>query len=286
VYNLRRFQRGVLKVLKRKESWTQQKEAKALARLRREIKTAKAIKHPCVVEVLDDNLHSDVEEPWVIYEYMPFGSLKAHLEAYRGDVWRCLRVARDVALGLRALHSRNLIHRDIKPPNILLRDLDHAVIGDLGIIHDADATDITSTGESVLALWYGPPEATSGRLDDPRPNFDIYSLGKVIYMMLVGGSSRFPPFARERFEAGEADLTKILGRADLLPVNGLLRRMIVEEPEKRIQTADELIRSIDELVLTLFGRQTMTMAETGRPAAASPTGPSSTGRPRRKRKKS
>ncbi|MBK7585075.1 MAG: protein kinase family protein [Myxococcales bacterium] len=79
-----------------------------------------------VVRVLDGD--ADAPEPWIVTEFMPLGSLQQHLVMTMGDALRSLRLARDVATGLRVLHGENLVHRDVKPANIFLRDLGHAVV--------------------------------------------------------------------------------------------------------------------------------------------------------------
>lgn len=239
---------GVMKVLRARPAASASQRAKALARFRREIEVTCAFEHPFILKVLD--AEPDGDEPWIVTEYMPFGSLQQHLSVFRGDIWRSLRLARDVAVALECLHVARLVHRDVKPSNILLRGIDHPVLGDFGIVHDADEPNLTSTDEKVAPKWYGPPEAEDGRLDEPPPSFDVYSLGKVIYTMLSGGSR----FQRENFRAPSADLTKLLGRPDVEPVNSLLDRMVTLNPEERFQSAREAVDGIDRVLSELFGR--------------------------------
>ena len=238
---------GVLKILLEKHRENEESEAEGLARLRREIETMRKISHPCVLKFLDSR--TDGLNPWFVTEYMPFQSLEKHLPAYRGDVWRCLRVARDVAVGLEAVHNENMVHRDVKPDNILLRDLDHVVLGDFGLIHTTDATVVTKSGERVGANWYRPPEAEGGRIE-PTPAFDVYSLGKVIWKMLTGGA---PPFSREHFRGPDSDITKVLNRSDLELVNDLLSKMIVEARDARLQSMADVIAAIDQVLVKCFG---------------------------------
>ena len=114
--------------------------AKALARFRHEVRVMSEVLHPCVLRMLDAD--PDGPEPWVVTEHMPAGSLQSILGVTKGDAWRALRLARDVALGLAEAHSKGVVHRDVKPTNILLRDLDHAVVGDFGIAHIDGATEL------------------------------------------------------------------------------------------------------------------------------------------------
>jgi hypothetical protein len=238
---------GVLKLIYPDPNGDLEVRKKARARFEHELKSIRAIDHPCVLRVLDADAAG--EEPWIVTEFIALGSLESALTALRGDAWRTLRLARDVASGLAAAHAGEIIHRDVKPRNILLRTLDHAVLGDFGIAHISDATELTSTGEKVAARWFGPPEADNGRLDEPEPSFDVYSLGKVIYVCLSGGSR----FSRERFRDDGADLVEILSRPDLESVNRLLDGMIVEKPSERLQSMEDVIRRIDETLGELFG---------------------------------
>jgi tRNA A-37 threonylcarbamoyl transferase component Bud32 len=239
---------GAMKVLKEKEWPSPTARDKAVARFRREIEVTRRLSHPFVLRVLDADV--DAPEPWVVTEFMPFGTLQEHCPAYRGDVWRCLRVIRDVALALDELHERGLVHRDVKPSNILLRDLDHPVLGDFGIIHDPASTDLTSTNEVVGARSYMPPEAEHGRLDEPPPSFDVYSLGKVVWTMLSGGAR---PFIREGFRDRGFDLVELLGRTELESVNRVLDRMIVSDPAKRLGRMTDVIVQIDRVLAEMFG---------------------------------
>lgn len=235
---------GVLKRLKERD-WEEGDRDKAIARLQREIDLTQALNHPCILPVLDMGT-DEKGDPWVVTEYMKQGSLHDSLAFLRGDVWRSLRLARDVASALAVAHGRKVVHRDIKPQNILLRSFNEAVLGDFGIAHAADATRLTDTGDRpVGAQWFRPPEADKGRLDDPRPSFDVYSLGKVIYVSISGG----PRFPREHFADAEHDLCTLVEHPRTKDVNDvLLSKMIVENPKERFQTMGEVIVAIDRVL--------------------------------------
>lgn len=247
--NLQTGQLGALKVLDRAKIRDVRKAGKALERFCHELQSLQSIEHPCVLKVLDFDLEAD--EAWLVTEYLPLGSLDQALFALAGDAWRALRLARDVASGLSAAHANRIIHRDVKPRNILLRTLDHAILGDFGIAHILDATELTSTDEVVRARWYGPPEAENGRIENPAPSFDVYSLGKVIYVCLAGEDRN--RFEREDFRSEKANLVSRLRRPELESANRLLDLMIVKEPSKRLQSMDEVVARIDETLGELFG---------------------------------
>jgi serine/threonine protein kinase len=221
-------------------------DPKRLGRLKHEIETVRDLKHPFIAELLDFNFN----ELWFVTRYAALGSLGAHLAWFKGDVWRTLRMARDLATALGVAHGKGVIHRDIKPANILLHDPNHVALTDFGIAHDDDQTEVTSTLERVGAQWFRPPEAEHGR-HEPVPAFDVYMLGKVIYVALSGGER----FRREAFQNGAADLVTMFARPELVLVNTLLAKMIVEEPTQRFQTMGEVIGGIDTVLARLSGQR-------------------------------
>ncbi|MBK7583369.1 MAG: serine/threonine protein kinase [Myxococcales bacterium] len=234
---------GVMKTMRERNWPSPERREKALSRFRLEIAVTKSLSHPFILRVLDAD--ADADEPWIVTEFMQFGSLHDHLGVYRGDAWRSLRAIRDVAVALAALHSKGLVHRDVKPKNILLRDLDHPVLGDFGIVHDPDATEVTSLGEKVGASWFRPPEAETGRVDEPPANFDVYSLGKVLWTLLTGGAQRF---MQQGFRENGYNLVELLGRPELEPVNQLLDRMVVADSARRLQSMSAVITELDSLL--------------------------------------
>lgn len=129
--------------------------------------------------------------------------------------------------------------------------LGHALVGDLGIVHNTDETQLTETDERVGATWYMPPEAEGGRLDDPAFSFDVYSLGKVIYMMIHGPrvSGAFP-FRGEAFDVDRLPVALQRHRAAL---DELLSRMIVAEPKRRLQSIAEVVALIDDTLTQVSG---------------------------------
>jgi serine/threonine protein kinase len=236
------YQKGVMK----KVSKAQAEDARSFERLKREITILRDTRHPCVIRILDDGL--DAEEPWLVTEWASLGTVQEHRATFQGDAWRTLRLARDVASGLALAHANGIVHRDVKPMNIFLHDLDRAVIGDFGIAHDEDEPTLTKTNERV-AGWFLPPEAELGRVDNPAPTFDVYSLGKVIYYLLTGGHVA----PREDFREPDNDMIHRLGRPELEEVNELLGRMIAKNVETRHQSMEQVVAAIDAALAALFG---------------------------------
>ena len=159
------------------------------SRFHLEASIAKRVSHPNVVQVLDCGLYHDV--PWLIQTLVTGGSLLERLE--RGGalpVADALKVIDEVASGLDAVHDAGLVHRDVKPANILLRDDGSACITDFGLARDtADANRLTRPGQTLGSMDYMSPEQI--RAEDVGPFTDVYALGCVLFELVVGA----PPFA-------------------------------------------------------------------------------------------
>ncbi|MGD2122912.1 MAG: protein kinase [Gemmatimonadota bacterium] len=159
-------------------------------RFLREIETAANLTHPHILP-----LHDSGEVDGFLFYVMPYvggESLRARLEREKQlPVEDALRISQEVADALSYAHSRGVVHRDVKPANILL-EAGHAVVADFGIaraVDEAGGTKLTGTGMAVGTPAYMSPEQAAGSQElDGRS--DLYSLGCVLYEMLAGE----PPF--------------------------------------------------------------------------------------------
>jgi eukaryotic-like serine/threonine-protein kinase len=154
------------------------------ARFIREARLAGGLSHPNIVRVYDAG-ETD-ERPFIVMEYVPGTSL-----ADAGD----LSVARVVDLGVQACaglqhaHDAGLVHRDVKPANLLVRDDGVLKIADFGIARAAESTRHTQAGTLLGTAAYLAPEQIAG--DEATPASDVYSLGAVLYELLAGR----PPYS-------------------------------------------------------------------------------------------
>src|SRR5205823_72295 len=144
----------------------------------------------------------DPEAPFFVAEYCAASDLsRANLSGK--DLLAKLRIFRQVCDAVSAAHKADILHRDLKPPNIFIRGDGSVVVGDFGLC--IDLNDIkeraTHTMEGVGAERYIAPEVAKGRVPEPQPTSDIYSLGKVLYFILSGRT-----LAREEYAEGEDDL--------------------------------------------------------------------------------
>lgn len=255
---------GVMKrVLPRRLAATGERARnKAQQRLIREIECLQSLEHVFIMRLLDRSPESEREFPWMVTEFLPVGPLQGNLAVFKGDFWRTLRMARDLAAALGYAHDKGHIHRDLKPSNVLLRSIDHPVLADFGLVHTEDETSLTDEDEKVGGRWYRPPEAELGHVQ-PTPAFDVYSLGKLIYEMLTNRR-----FATAKLKDPEVAIHTVLQRADLSPIHGLIERMLEPDPAKRIANMTEVVTAIDRALAAVLlpSAPTRSTPETGQVA--------------------
>lgn len=157
-------------------------------RFYREARIAQTIKHPNVVPVFALGEHLGL--PYMVQGYIDGPSLAEKLRRDGPlDVVRSVLICRDVARGLDALQRAGMIHRDIKPGNILLDRRGRAYISDFGLAKEPHGSVLTIPGQAIGSVDYMPPEQIRG--EPVSPASDIYALGCVIYECLCGR----PPFS-------------------------------------------------------------------------------------------
>ena len=154
------------------------------ARFTREARLAGRLSHPNVVRVYDAG---DADgRPFIVMEYVPGGSLA---EERRLSAERVVELGVQACAGLQHAHDAGLVHRDVKPANLLVRDDGVLKIADFGIARAAESTRHTQAGTLLGTAAYLAPEQIAGA--DATPASDVYSLGAVLYELLTGR----PPYA-------------------------------------------------------------------------------------------
>jgi serine/threonine protein kinase len=159
------------------------------SRFELEISIAQRVSHPNVVRVLDSGEHKGL--PWLTETLVTGGSMVELLQrAGPLPVAEAVKILEEVAAGLDAVHAVGLVHRDVKPANILMSDDGRACITDFGLARDtASDTRLTRPGQMLGSMNYMAPEQVGG--GDVGPYTDVYSLGCVLFECLAGS----PPFA-------------------------------------------------------------------------------------------
>jgi serine/threonine-protein kinase PpkA len=228
-------------------------------RFLREARIAAKLHHPHVVQVHDVGRAGDWH--YIAMEYLGGGPLLRPGDG--GDIAFALRVVRQIAGALGYAHARGVIHRDIKPDNILLREDGAAVLTDFGIARASDATRMTQAGMIMGTPHYMAPEQATGAAIDGRA--DLYSLGVVFYELLVG---RVPFDATDWIAVGMMHLSQAPPPLPplLASLQPLLDGLLAKNPDDRFQSGAELAAAIEEVELERAG-----------PA---PTRPRTPGRPR------
>jgi eukaryotic-like serine/threonine-protein kinase len=158
-------------------------EADQLERFRREARAAARLSHPNLVGVIDAG--EDDGRPYIVFEYIKGRTLKRRLqEEGRLPVDEAVAYAIEIGRGLTAAHARKLVHRDVKPQNVLIDPDGRAKVTDFGIARSLEAHGLTATGRVLGTTDYVSPEQAMGEDVDERS--DVYSLGVVLYEMLTG----------------------------------------------------------------------------------------------------
>ena len=211
-------------------------------RFLREIRITAQLQHPNILSLIDSG-----EAAGLLYSVMPFvdgESLRERLLGEQLPVGEALMLAREVAEALDYAHHRGIIHRDVKPENILLSN-GHAVVADFGIaraIGLASGNSLTAKGLPIGTAAYMSPEQAQGATGgDPRS--DVYSLGCVLYEMLTGRMAFGGASLREvltKQASGEPTPVQSLRPEVPDAVAAIVTRALAKRPEDRYQSAGEM----------------------------------------------
>ena len=211
-------------------------------RLNRELEAMQQADHPNLLKVEDHNL----DEKWFVSKYYPNGTLKNRSGWFTGRVERTLTAIRPIVDGVAALHGKGLVHRDIKPENIFVDESEQLVLGDFGLVFfmDRDRTRLSDTCENVGSTDWMPGWATRMRIEEIKSSFDVFSLGKIIWSMVSG-----KPILRLWYHRrAEFNLERMFpNRPEMVFLNGLLDKCIVEEEKDCLPDASWLLAKIDDL---------------------------------------
>ena len=199
-------------------------------RFRREAKTAANLNHPNIVQIFDWGIE---EEPFFVMEYIEGNTLTSIIAKNRtislSDV---LFIGAQVASGLQAAHQKGLVHRDIKPGNIMITPDGKVKVTDFGIVSlQNEESDITKTGSILGTASYISPEQAQGK--PVSIESDLYSLGTVLYELIAGK----PPFSGES------------------PISTATKHL-TDKPEKLSNFRKDIPKGVENAVLKLLEKST------------------------------
>jgi serine/threonine-protein kinase len=213
---------------------------------RREAQSAASLNHPNIVRIYYWGGTENGEAYYIAMEYAPGGTLEdVVLEDGALPPYKAVEVASQIAEALRFAHERGVIHRDIKPQNILLSALGDAKVTDFGLARAAYSTSLSQTSLVLGTASYMSPEQAMGGPVDPRS--DLYSLGVVLYEMLTGelpyeGDSSVTIAVKHVMEPprapGEVNSEVPEG------ISALTYKLLAKDPGDRYTSATQLIKDL------------------------------------------
>ncbi|MCQ2495111.1 MAG: Stk1 family PASTA domain-containing Ser/Thr kinase [Lachnospiraceae bacterium] len=220
-------------------------------KFRAEAQSVAGLSHPNIVSVYDvgddDGLH------YIVMELVEGITLKRFIEKRRRlDVKEAVGIAIQIAMGMEAAHTHHIIHRDIKPQNIIISREGKVKVADFGIAKAATSNTISQN--AIGSVHYLSPEQARGGYSDERS--DIYSLGVTLYEMLTGQV----PFAGDNSVSvallhiqSEAVPVRELNPDVPLSVDKIIQKCMQKKPERRYQSASELINDLKRSIINPDG---------------------------------
>jgi eukaryotic-like serine/threonine-protein kinase len=219
----------------------------AMQRFKHELLLASSISHPNILRIHDLGEYNGVK--FISMAYVDGGDLTQLIRKEgRLPLERVLNIMRQLAAALAAAHGVNVVHRDLKPQNMLLGSGDHIYVTDFGIAKtlESDRTSVTRTGAVLGTPLYMSPEQVEGKPVDHRS--DLYTYGLIFYEMLTGvlpftGDTTFQLMYQRVHQLPKRPETVI---PDLPPyLSRICLKCLEKEPAKRYQSASEILSDLD-----------------------------------------
>jgi serine/threonine protein kinase len=229
------------------------KDAKFIERFQREARASAKLNHPNIVQGIDVGNDPATGLWYFAMEYVDGPSLKKVLEEQKViPEERALALVRDVAKALETIGTHHMVHRDIKPDNILITTRGETKLADMGLAKqmDEDAS-LTQSGQAVGTPHYMSPEQVRGKFEECDIRTDIYSLGATLFHLVTGK----PPFTGATsalimsMHLTEAPPKAIKANPAVSEgCSRLIEKMMQKKIEQRVQTPADLIQQIDKIL--------------------------------------
>ena len=236
-------------------------EEDQLERFRREARAAARLSHPNLVGVIDAG--EDDGRPYIVFEYIDGRTLKRQIQEQGPlPVDEAVAYGIEIGRGLTAAHARKLVHRDVKPQNVLIDPDGRAKVTDFGIARSLEQKGMTATGRVLGTTDYVSPEQAMGEDVDERS--DVYSLGVVLYEMLTGEV----PFQAET-QVGVAmkhvnePMPDVQAKRPEVSavVASVVDRAATKDPRDRYNTVAEMVRDLEQTLEVEAARRGGTSGE-------------------------
>jgi beta-lactam-binding protein with PASTA domain len=216
-------------------------------RFRREAQAAASLSHPNIVGVYDVGRQDEVH--YIVMEYVQGKSLKEEIEA-RGPLPpdEAVRIARQICEALRHAHAHHIIHRDVKPHNVLITPEGRVKVGDFGIAGAATGSTVTYPGALLGTVYYFSPEQAQGKYGDERS--DLYALGVVLFEMLTGHvpfEGESPISVALKHIREEPPSPRALNPRIPPAAERVVMKALAKEGERRYQSAADMLRDLEAL---------------------------------------
>jgi eukaryotic-like serine/threonine-protein kinase len=243
-------------------------------RFKREAQSAAALTHPNIVSIFDRGASEDGTY-YIAMEYLSGGTLKDRIMRKGALPARtAAAVALQIAEALQVAHERGVIHRDIKPHNILITESGDVKVTDFGIARAASSSTMTRTGSILGTAHYISPEQAMG--EHVGPSSDLYSLGVVLYEMLTGElpyDADTPLGIAMKHVNGHLRQPKEVNPSVPAGINAITCRLLAKDPEHRYASDAELIEDLERIAAGLEPASATTemIAVRPMPAATAPT---------------
>lgn len=254
--------RDALKVLSAELSHNEEFQTRFL----READVASTLDHPNIVSIYRRGTTED-GQLWIAMQFVDGTDADAALQSGTMTPARAIHIIGEVAKALDYAHSHQVIHRDVKPANFLLKGPpaadERVLLGDFGIARAFDDPSVTATGSLVATIAYAAPEVYAGQIDGRA---DIYSLGCTLFRLLTGKTPFFtahgvPAVMMAHLQAPPPRVTDYV--AELPPaLNAVIATAMAKDPDKRFSTARELAEAA---TASLHDRNLLTTTAPWRP---------------------
>lgn len=226
-----------------------------LMQFKAEAQSLALLRHPNIVQVYDASVNSDFA--YLVMEYIDGETLKGLIQDYavrkmRLPIGRTLRIVYSIGLALAYAHQREIIHRDVKPSNVMVENSGRVVLADFGLARLITNKSDTQTGTIKGTPAYMSPEQALGKSSNPRS--DIYSLGVIFYELLTG---RQPYIDENPLSVAMKHVTEplILPR-NLVPeipedVESIVVRAMIKNPNERYSSVNEFLQDLTKVRLKI-----------------------------------